>query len=142
MNQLIQIAYVSTAAKLFNGAELRTMLKEANERNTQSGITGMLLYKDGQFMQILEGPEEPVKATFGRISNDPRHHGIIVLIKESVNQCHYPGWSMAFRNLNLPDHQDVSGYSEFLNTPLNEEEFTSNPSRCEKFMLLFKKNIR
>ena len=140
MNQLFRMAYISTASKSFDSMELRDMLKSSNVRNKEAGITGMLLYKDGQFMQVLEGPEDAVKATFDRISRDLRHHGIIVLVKGAVKERRFPGWSMAFRDLNLPDHQDVPGYSEFLNMPLTGKEFEGNPSRCEKLLLLFKKS--
>jgi hypothetical protein len=142
MSQLFRIAYVSTASKQFDSAELRTMLKEAHTHNTEAGITGMLLYKDGQFMQVLEGPAETVTATYSRISKDPRHHGIIVLVQGAVQERRFPSWSMAFRDLNLPDQQNVPGYNEFLNTPLTGKEFAGDPERCEKLLLLFKKNIR
>lgn len=142
MNQLFRMAYISTASKSFDSAELREMLTKSNKRNKEAGITGMLLYKDGHFMQVLEGTEEAVSATFSRINKDTRHHGIIVLVKGAVEERRFPGWSMAFRDLNLPDHQDVPGYSEFLNTPLTGKEFEGNPSRCEKLLLLFKKSIR
>jgi hypothetical protein len=135
------MAYVSTASKLFDSAELRELLKEANENNARAGITGMLLYKEGQFMQVLEGPGEAVTETFSRISRDARHHGIMVLLKGAVQERHFPGWSMAFRDLNLPDHQNVPGYSEFLNTPLTGREFADDPDRCEKLLLAFKKSI-
>jgi hypothetical protein len=52
------------------------------------------------------------------------------------NQC------APINNLDLPPGQSRPGYSEFLNTPLTEAEFASNPSRCKKLLLLFKKNIR
>lgn len=142
MSQLFRLAYVSSATKLFDSAELREMLKESNARNREAGITGMLLYKDGQFMQVLEGTKEAVTTTFSRISKDPRHHGIMVLVQGAVQERRFPEWSMAFRDLNLPDHQDVSGYSEFLNTPLTGGEFAGDPDRCEKLLLLFKKNKR
>lgn len=142
MNKLHRIAYISTASKLFDSAELRNMLKEANERNAKSGVTGMLLYKDGQFMQVLEGPEEAIRATFRRIEQDSRHHGIMVLVKGPVEDRRFPNWSMAFRDLNLPDHQEVTGFSEFLNTPLTGTEFGGDPSHYEKLLLTFKKNIR
>jgi hypothetical protein len=142
MSKLFRMAYVSTASKLFDPAELRDMLKESNLRNKEAGITGMLLYKDGQFMQVLEGTLEAVTATFSRISRDPRHHGIMVLVNGAVQERRFPGWSMAFRDLNLPDHQEVPGYSEFLNTPLTGKEFAEDPDRCEKLLLVFKKTIR
>ena len=142
MSKLFRMAYISTASKLFAPAELRDMLKESSARNQEADITGMLLYKDGQFMQVLEGAAEAVTATFSRISKDPRHHGIMVLVKGAVQERCFPGWSMAFRDLNLPDHQKVPGYSEFLNTPLTGKEFAGDPSRCEKLLLVFKKTIR
>jgi hypothetical protein len=142
MNQLFRMAYVSTASKSFDSAELREMLKESNRRNKEAGITGILLYKDGQFMQVLEGPGQAVAETFSRISKDPRHHGIMVLLKGAVQERRFPDWSMAFRDLNLPDHQDVPGFNEFLNTPLTGKEFAGDPDRCEKLLLAFKKNIR
>jgi len=142
MNKLFRMAYVSTALEFYNQMMLLDLLEEANKRNAKAGITGMLLYKDGQFMQILEGSEKAVKTTFGRISKDPRHYGIIVLLKETAEERHFPDWSTAFRDLGLPDHQKVPGYSEFLNTPLTGKEFASRPSHCEKLLLLFKQNIR
>jgi len=132
------MAYLSAASKPLSPAELRNLHLEAVERNAKSRITGVLLHKNDKFMQGLEGPESAVKATFNRISRDHRHYGIIVLIKEAVKERHFPGWPMAFRNLDLPEQQDVSGYREFLNTPLTGKEFASTPSRCEKLLLLFK----
>jgi hypothetical protein len=137
-SKLFRVAYISTASKLFDPAELREMLKESNQRNKEAGITGMLLYKDGQFMQVLEGTMEAVTTTFSRISKDSRHHGIMVLVKGAVQERRFPMWSMAFRDLNLPDHQDVPGFSKFLNTPLTGKEFEGSPDRCEKLLLLFK----
>jgi len=138
MHKLFQTVYLSAAANPLSEAELRQMHQEAVERNTQSRITGILLYKDDRFMQSLEGPESAVKAAFGRISKDPRHYGIVVLIKETVKERHFPAWPMAFRNLDLPEQRDVPGYDEFSNAPLTGKEFASTPSRCEKLLLLFK----
>ncbi|MDE3066856.1 MAG: BLUF domain-containing protein [Verrucomicrobiota bacterium] len=141
MARLFQVAYISTASDFFDKRALREILRESNGRNAEAGVTGMLLYKNGHFMQVLEGAEDAVKATFQRIQRDPRHHGIIVLLEGPVEQRHFQTWSMAFRDLDLPDHQDVPGYSEFLNTPLTGVEFAGDPSRCEKLLLLFKKNV-
>ena len=142
MSKLFRMAYISTASKLFDSAELREMLKESNVRNKAAGITGMLLYKEGQFMQVLEGEADAVIATFSRISKDPRHRGIMVLVKGAVQERRFPQWSMAFRDLNLPDHQEVPGFSEFLNTPLTGKEFNGDPEQCEKLLLVFKKSLR
>ena len=140
MNTLFRMAYISAASKPIRRAGLRGLLKQANELNAKAGATGMLLHKDGRFMQILEGPKAAVKAIFGRISRDSRHHGIIVLIKETAEERHFAGSPMAFRDLDSPEQRAVPGYSEFLNTPLTGREFASRPSHCEKLLLLFKPN--
>jgi hypothetical protein len=139
---LYRIVYVSTATPLCNDAVLRDILKDSPQHNAAVGITGLLLYKDGQFMQVLEGPEQAVKKMFEHIRQQPEHHGIMVLIEEHTHERQFTDWSMAFENLDLPPGQSRPGYSEFLNTPLTEAEFASNPSRCKKLLLLFKKNIR
>lgn len=139
---LYRIVYVSTATPLCNDAVLRDLLQESHKHNAEAGITGLLLHKDGQFMQVLEGPEQAVKEMFEHIRQRPEHHGIMVLIEEHAHERQFPDWSMAFENLDLPQGQSLPGYSEFLNTPLTEAEFAANPSRCKKLLLLFKKNIR
>jgi Sensors of blue-light using FAD len=138
MHKLFRMAYLSAAARPFGKADLRNLLKDANDRNARAHVTGMLLHKDGHFMQLLEGPEASVRTVFGRISKDPRHFGIIILLRESAEERHFPGQPMAFRNLNLPEERNVPGYHEFLNVPLTGKEFASQPSRCEKLLLLFR----
>jgi len=142
MDNLFQLAYTSTASELFDKADLRNMLTEFNQRNLKTGITGILLYKDGHFMQILEGLGEVVTTMFGRISRDQRHHGILPLFQGTVQERQFPQWSMAFRDLNQPEDQGITAFSKFLNTPLTGEEFGGNTDRCEKLLLEFKRNIR
>jgi hypothetical protein len=142
LNKMFRIAYVSTASAYFDEPEIRRLLKHSIEQNARSDITGILLHKDGQFMQLLEGDEEDVMATFNRISNDPRHHNIFVLIKQPVEQRHFPGWFMAFRDLDRLKRQGMIGYDEFFDTQLTGQEFATKPDRCEKLLLLFKKNFR
>jgi uncharacterized protein YozE (UPF0346 family) len=141
-DKLYRIAFVSTALKLFDRMELLGILQQCRERNVRVEITGLLLYRDGQFMQILEGRERAVKEEFVRISQRPEHYGIMVLVEEHIEQRHFADWSMAYQDLDWPKESNVPGYSQFLNTPLTEAGFVANPSRCEKILHLFKKNIR
>lgn len=142
MDRLFQIIYTSTASVQMRREDLRALLKGSHERNARAGITGILLYKDGNFMQVLEGEEQTVKTLFTKISNDRRHHGIIPLLQTPIPQRQFPDSSMAFHDLDHNANRDLPGYSEFLNTPLNGELFRNDLTRCEKLLLLFKKNIR
>jgi hypothetical protein len=141
-DKLYQIIYVSTASKFFNRTELLAFLQQARERNAQANITGVLLYKDGHLMEVMEGSEEAVKESFDHISQRSEHYGLMVINKAYIKQRQFTDWSMAFQDLNLPKEQKLPGYSEFLNTPLTGAELASHPSRCEKLLLLFKENIR
>jgi len=141
-DKLFRIIYVSTASKFFDRTELLNFLQQTRERNTRVGITGLALYKDGQFMQVLEGGEAAVREAFARISQRLEHYGIMIIVQEYIEQRQFADWSMAFPDLDRTEGQNVPGYSEFLNTPLTGAEFAANPSRCEKLLLLFKKNIR
>ncbi|HUB87157.1 MAG TPA: BLUF domain-containing protein [Verrucomicrobiae bacterium] len=142
MSSLFQIVYTSTAAERFDRVQLMELLKGSVQRNTQAGITGLLLYKDGCFMQALEGTEETVLMLFSKISRDPRHHHVIPLLHERIEQRHFPNSAMSFRDLGDGELRKLPGYSEFLNTPLNGDLFAKDLAKCKKLLLLFKENIR
>lgn len=139
---LFQIVYTSTASEDFSRADLLRMLEGGVARNKRAGITGLLLYKDGCFMQALEGEKAVVTALFSKISHDPRHHHIVVLIQEPIEERNFPDSAMAFRDLHSEDLKGLPGYSEFLNTPLNGELMAKDIPKCNRLLLLFKKNIR
>jgi Sensors of blue-light using FAD len=65
--------------KPFSTEELTDLLRKSRDNNAALGITGMLLYKDGNFMQVLEGDEERVRALATKVSQDRRHRGFIQL---------------------------------------------------------------
>ncbi|HTV63102.1 MAG TPA: BLUF domain-containing protein [Verrucomicrobiae bacterium] len=139
---LFQIVYVSTASEDFSRAALLSLLKESVGRNTRAGITGLLLYKDGCFMQALEGEEPAVISLFSKISRDPRHHHVIPLIHETIDQRYFPNSAMAFRDLGTAELNNLPGYSEFLNTPLNGDLLAADLPKCKRLLLLFKQNVR
>lgn len=101
----------------------------------------MLLYKDGNFMQALEGEEKTVRNLYNKIEADSRHRGSMILLKETIEERQFPNWTMGFRNLNSSDSLLDIGYSEFLNTKLTGEEFSSDPTRAQKLLLTFKKSM-
>ena len=139
---LFQIVYVSTASEDFSREALLILLKESVERNRRAGITGLLLYKDGSFMQAIEGDEAAVIALFSRISHDSRHHHVIPLVHEPIEERYFPSSAMAFRDLHTTDLKELPGYSEFLNTPLNGELLAADIPKSKRLLLLFKQSVR
>jgi hypothetical protein len=121
---------------------LLELLEKSRKNNAKLGITGMLLYKDGEFMQVLEGEEKAVRSLSKRIAEDPRHTNFIILMDRVCTQREFPDWSMGFTNLDELTAQDVPGYSRFLDSPLRTLPFTTDPTLCRRFLLLFKNRVR
>jgi hypothetical protein len=112
------IVYVSQAAKAFSTDNLAALLEHSRVRNTADEVTGLLIYRynddfrRGNFLQVLEGPEDAVADVWSRISSDPRHHTIIVLEEGESDARAFGDWSMGFRNVDEQDFADFVGFSE------------------------------
>lgn len=92
-----QVVYVSSGCREYTGAELDEIAAIGSRNTATDGITGILLYYRGNFMQLIEGPPANVEATFKRISNDSRHTGILKLHDTLVDDRWFPDHSMGFR---------------------------------------------
>lgn len=96
---MISTVYVSAARHAFTPAELEALLEKSRANNSRDGVSGVLLYRDGDFLQVLEGPEEAVRRTYARIARDPRHGGVIVLDESEITERNFGEWSMGFRRV-------------------------------------------
>ena len=92
---MICLAYLSTATASFDPTGLAALIETSQRNNLRRGVTGMLCYYDGSFLQFLEGEEAEVGATLGVISGDPRHTGLIEMYKQPIARRAFPDWSMA-----------------------------------------------
>ena len=133
--------YVCSAVNLMPSEELLKLLTVSRNNNARLEITGMLLHKDGNFMQVLEGAKEDVLSLMEIIKKDPRHRGIITLHEGYTDNRQFLDWSMGFHELNSTEAKLIPGYSEFLNAPLTEAEFSSDPSRCQLLLGTFRNYI-
>ena len=97
--QLLQITYISSAAHTMNGRELLALLERAKTSNQARGITGMLLYLDGSFIQVIEGESTAVRELQQRIARDPRHHGMVTLMTRTVTDRAFPDWAMGLKGV-------------------------------------------
>jgi hypothetical protein len=138
---MFHLVYASSATKSFTKPELQELLQKARRKNGELGLTGMLLYKDGNFMQVLEGQKDVVEKLAKTIEADDRHTGILVLLRRETKERNFADWSMGFRDLGEKTAVKIPGFNDFLNTPLTGAEFSSDPSRSMKLLLLFKKNM-
>ena len=137
---LKSFVYVSSATRLMTQPELLELLRKARENNARDQITGMLLYKDGNFMQAFEGEEEKATRLHEKILADPRHKNIITLLKEPLEERRFDGWSMSFQNIDLLKEDERAGFSRFLSYPFDKNYFGENPNNALKLLLSFRKS--
>ncbi|WKN41716.1 BLUF domain-containing protein [Tunicatimonas pelagia] len=100
------LVYISEANQSFSMAELRTLAKRANWRNKLLSITGFLTYKDGQFLQYLEGEEKTVISLMNTIRQDSRHTVVKLIELPDQPQQYLVNWHM--RYLSGPDLRTVN----------------------------------
>ena len=99
---------------------LRDLLKKAREKNETLGITGMLLFRDGFFMQALEGELEDIEALFEIIAKDTRHRDVLLIYKKPIKQRGFPDWTMGFNKIDDKSVETIEGYTDFLKNPTPE----------------------
>ena len=95
------IVYISTATRGLNAEELEELLDVSRRNNQRDGITGMLLYVEGNFMQAIEGAHDRIADLYKRLELDPRHHNITKLVDEPIAHRQFAQWLMAFRQVSM-----------------------------------------
>lgn len=134
---MVQLVYVSSAIELFSNEALLELLRKSREKNRQLDITGLLLYKEGNFIQVLEGPDEVVQNLYAVISKDSRHTGLITLSKTEITEREFGDWAMGFRNMTKIAEREA-GLSSFLTESIAPETFQRQPSRALIFLRTFR----
>ena len=135
---LFHLGYVSTEAIKFSDEALVALLGEARSANTDRDVTGLLLYREGSFYQVLEGSESAVMATFRDIEGDPRHKEVRVLFDGETDAREFADWQMGFLNLDGVDMDTLSGFSDFMSRDAEPQEFLENLSRGKRLALMFR----
>ena len=136
---LFFFSYASNATHLFSPDELVRLLAKSRERNAEANVTGLLLYRGGNFIQALEGPEDAVRATVARIERDPRHAGIIPLWDGTVEERVFGNWSMGFDELVSMPPLPQGGGSDFLT---RRDAQAPDAHEVYEFFRSFRENMR
>lgn len=92
--RLVRLVYVSAATSRLSRRELIKIGETSQRNNRNHRVTGMLLHVDGEFFQVLEGPEASVEETFSRICDDPRNRWVTPLLRERLLFRVFKNWSM------------------------------------------------
>jgi hypothetical protein len=135
---MLQMIYTSEAKTKFSPAELQELLLLARRNNDRDAITGMLLYEDGTFLQVLEGENDVVEATYQRIAADKRHHKIMLIARFEVDHRSFHDWEMGFFDASGGKLLQLPGYSNFLSKRSVELENLEDGDKAREVLLNFK----
>lgn len=135
---VIQLLYLSTEAQPFDVPQLRALLKQSREANAARGVSGMLLYRSGFFLQVLEGEPGQVRPLVARIAKDTRHKAFVVLDEKAVEQRDFGAWSMGFRDISEARVEDLPGFHDLARDRATFQGFASNPSIAKQMLLSFR----
>jgi hypothetical protein len=93
---MISITYVSSAVRQFRESALLDLVEHCQANNKRLDVTGVLVYSDGNFMQVIEGADLVIHALYDRIKRDDRHHDVTTVVVQSLQAREFQGWSMAW----------------------------------------------
>lgn len=105
------LVYSSVAVGITEN-DLHDILQTSHLWNAGVNLTGMLLYCNGKFLQVLEGEKEAVHNLFYKISRDLRHKDINVLLEGTIATRNFKDWSMGFKALDLATGREISGFED------------------------------
>lgn len=141
MKDLIHIVYVSFSDQDLTEKELEELLVDIRKRNKLQKVTGLLLYNDGAFIQLIEGKAHIIQNLFEKIKNDKRHSNIVLLLEESIKKRAFPNWTMGYFRLNREQSEKIPGYSEFMHSTDSRKLIESTSYEAMKLLSSFKTYI-
>ncbi len=106
------LIYSSYAKINFNHADLKALLMQSRDKNKSFGVSGMLLYLEGKFIQFLEGEEKNVKTLYAKINQDKRHKGVVLLKEGLIDKQLFTNWSMAFSSVTPEELAGEEGFEK------------------------------
>lgn len=111
-DDLVSLVYTSTAVRPLGDDALSGLLAQSRDANGARDVTGMLLYRDGRFIQVLEGARAVVTALAAAIARDGRHRGMRILLLEGTSARQFPDWTMGYQGLSQLADPRPDGYRD------------------------------
>lgn len=113
MPSLIHLIYASVATQEFGAGDLAYLLQQSREPNARTGLTGMLLFSDGSFFQVLEGEAKEVDKLYQKLHQDKRHTQLTLIIREPIAARSFGCWSMGFSHISPEELGAIDGLNDF-----------------------------
>jgi len=105
--------YISSAVGRLADCDLKNIVGRSQHKNAIADLTGILLYEEGAFLQVLEGETADIDQLIGRLNEDNRHSNMIVLYRNMIAKRAFPDWAMGFaKHIKFSDDFPVFDFRE------------------------------
>jgi Sensors of blue-light using FAD len=108
---LVRLLYASRAIDK-NPEAIEAILVQSRQFNPASGITGILCYGGGIFLQAIEGGRNAISELYGHIQKDKRHKDVVLLHYEEISERRFSGWTMGQVNMEKINSSILLKYAE------------------------------
>lgn len=108
---LVRLLYASRALDTSPDA-IESILHQSRDHNPSTGVTGVLCYGGGIFLQAIEGGRMAISELYGHIQRDPRHKDVVLLQYEEISERRFSGWTMGEVNMNRINASILLKYAE------------------------------
>jgi len=112
--ELVHCIYCSVATNInLSPAELDNILEASRRNNSKVGVTGLLLYEDGSFFQLLEGDRQTVDTLYDKITLDKRHHRTTKIVTEAIKERAFGACTMGYPKISSKELTTIPGLNDF-----------------------------
>ncbi len=108
---LVRLLYASRAVDT-QAETIEAILHECRTRNPNGGITGVLCYGGGIFLQVIEGGRMAISQLYNQIQRDSRHKDVVLLQYEEISERRFAGWTMGEVNMTRINASILLKYAE------------------------------
>ena len=133
--KLRRLVYTSHATVSLSKRDLLDLLHEARGYNMIDNISGVLMYKEGYFLQVIEGDPETIDALFIRLKKDTRHSDIKILFETPTDHRLFENWAMGCADFDDPSLSMLPGLRTDLADPKVVEELVNNLPEVANFLI-------
>ncbi|MEM7790039.1 MAG: BLUF domain-containing protein [Verrucomicrobiota bacterium] len=143
-HSLLQIIYISAAVENFKINDLEKLLIRTRLKNEEREITGIILYVEGNIMQVIEGQKDVVESLFIDIENDCRHRHVTVMARERIERRDFAQFAMGFKRTHKNQiERRLPGFIEAVEQGrLAKEQLSGLSKRVTVFLRSFAKTTK
>ncbi|KAB1156793.1 BLUF domain-containing protein [Flavobacterium luteum] len=119
---MYELIYMSSAANHLTKEDISEILLQARRFNFDNSVNGILLYIDGDFIQVLEGRKEVIENLFEKIKKDSRHNNVVILHEGIKSKREFPDWTMGFYSASYEILRSITGLKDLNKRDLSNIE--------------------